>query len=690
MATLNFPDNPDTGDTYSDGNSGFEYEWNGTVWISKDSSTRGNIQEIDDISPAFDGSTTDFILNVASNPIEPLSAQQLVISVGGVLQNAGDDYTVAGSTITFTTAPTDELTFFGTYLATSLSINTVADNTVSAGSLVAGSNYTVGGINVTGVSTLSGLSFSGISSIGRLEADNLSVSGVGTISNVIHTKDSSGLGATMGAAVGIVTYYGDAANLTGVGGSIFQYTYSPDLASSDIAITTDIVTTWNNLIQNGSGTITLRTGSVSGTVVDQFVVGSSSSITIAGNQLTLNPAVDLAYETQHWVVYPAGTIQALGGQLESAELVTTFTTKAANYQLWGWGRNNEGQLSQNNVTAAYSSPVKIPGTTWESIVNSAQAKAGLKTDGTLWVWGNNWEGTLGQNSRTYYSSPVQIPGTTWKSVGGDGNLAMFGTKTDGTLWSWGVKTEGRLGQNSVAHNISSPMQIGTDTTWDTAWSVGSMHGGATKTDGTLWVWGHNGEGALGQDNVTQRSSPTQIPGTWSTMWGTGYTLGGIKTDGTLWIWGDNGKGTIGNNASGPSADQSSPVQVGSGTDWADIGSAHYNVGAVKTDGTLWTWGSNTGGALGHNNAFPVAYSSPTQIPGTTWANARGFSNHTLMASKTDNTLWSWGYNQYGQLGHNNVTWRSSPTQIPGTGWDLSRMSRGATMNDSVLAPFTGT
>ena len=165
MATLNFPDAPDTGDTYSDANSGFEYEWNGTVWISKGATKRSNIQEIDDISGAFNGSTTDFILNVASNPIEPVNAQQVVISVGGVLQNVNDDYTIDGSTITFTTAPADGLTFFGTYLNPYLSVNTVGDNTVSTGSLVAGSNYTVGGINVTGVSTLTGLTYTGISTI---------------------------------------------------------------------------------------------------------------------------------------------------------------------------------------------------------------------------------------------------------------------------------------------------------------------------------------------------------------------------------------------------------------------------------------------------------------------------------------------------------------------------------------------
>ena len=86
MATLNFPDAPDTGDTYSDANSGFEYEWNGTVWISIEAGKRSNIQEIDDISGSFNGSTTDFTLTSTSTSIEPTNAQQVVISLGGVLQ----------------------------------------------------------------------------------------------------------------------------------------------------------------------------------------------------------------------------------------------------------------------------------------------------------------------------------------------------------------------------------------------------------------------------------------------------------------------------------------------------------------------------------------------------------------------------------------------------------------------------
>ena len=144
MATLNFPDDPTTGDVYKDGNSGFSYKWNGTVWISTDPSTASNIREIDDISSGFDGSDTTFTLQVAGVNVEPANAQQLIISVGGVMQNAGQDFTVSGAVLTFTTAPSSGLTFFGVLLGTALSLNTVADGSVGSAALKT-EDFTIGG-----------------------------------------------------------------------------------------------------------------------------------------------------------------------------------------------------------------------------------------------------------------------------------------------------------------------------------------------------------------------------------------------------------------------------------------------------------------------------------------------------------------------------------------------------------------
>jgi len=697
MATLNFPDSPSTGDTYSDANSGFEYEWNGTVWISKNASTsgkRGNIQEIDDISGSFNGSTTDFTLTSSNTVIEPTNAQQVVISLGGVLQNVNDDYTINGSTITFTTAPVDGLTFFGTYLNTYLSSTTVADNSVSTGSLSASSNYTVGGVNVTGVSTLSGLTFTGISSISNLSSSNLAVTGVGTIANVIHTKDASGLGATMGAAVGVVTYFGDASNMTGIGATLFPYTYSPTNGATDVSLTPTITTTWANFIEAGSGTITIRTGSSSGTIIDQFVVGSSSSITIAGNSLSLTPAVSLAEGTEHFVVYPAGSIQSLGGQLSNLELVTKFTSLENKRYLFVAGYNAIGQIGNNTQNINVSSPLQIGGDDWgklSSSGSSAQTMMVTKKNGTLWVWGRNDKGELGQNQGgpgNNRSSPTQVgTDTTWGSVDDEdgkmlsGYYVQMAIKTDGTLWGWGQNDDNQyggafLGLNDTI-NRSSPTQCGTDTNWK---SIKTIHYSinATKTDGTLWGWGMNEHGSLGQNNaypVGSLSSPTQI--------GTGTTWDrvisenlAIKTDGSLWSWGANWSGRLGLNDTNS---RSSPTQIPGTWTSATVGSGNDGR-AVKSDGTLWVWGTNQQGVLGLNNANPAGrVSSPTQVPGTNWKQIVSGSSRT-QAMKTDGSLWSWGYGYGGAsmlYPGTAAGSRSSPVQI-GTDTDWVEMGEGET------------
>jgi len=300
----------------------------------------------------------------------------------------------------------------------------------------------------------------------------------------------------------------------------------------------------------------------------------------------------------------------------------------------------------------------------------------------LFVWGRNNEsnsnGDLGLNDGTHRSSPTQLPGTTWNLFNSStyGGNTIIG-RTDGTLWMWGLNNEGQLGQNSVTGGYSgpsSPVQLP-----GTTWTFGTGAGMATKTDGTMWAWGYNSRGVLGQNSRQDRSSPVQIPGTnWATgrrKFTRGYeTITAIKTDGTLWSWGSNSYGQLGlNQASGQLSRASSPVQVGGGTDWDIVvqqPDSTWASGAIKTDGTLWVWGRGSspgskGGALGQNNL--TARSSPVQIPGTTWVNAT-FGFHNAMATKTDGTLWSWGYNNNGELGQNDRTQRSSPVQIPGTNW----------------------
>ena len=262
-------------------------------------------------------------------------------------------------------------------------------------------------------------------------------------------------------------------------------------------------------------------------------------------------------------------------------------------------------------------------------------------------------------------------------------FGLFGTVAapggaGGGLWSWGRNDFGQLGLGNIT-NYSSPMQVGALITWATV-AGGSNFSLALKTDGTLWSWGLNTYGQLGLGDVTNRSSPNQIGTltTWSKL-GLGVETNSslaIKTDGTLWSWGQNNFGQLG---LGNTTNYSSPKQVGALTTWATVAGLQRSAVAVKTDGTLWSWGRNANGQLGLGNT--TGYSSPVQVGAlTTWSKSSGGQDFAL-AIKTDGTLWSWGRNDNGQLGLGNTTDYSSPVQVGAlTNWfAVSPLLNGATL-----------
>ena len=243
--------------------------------------------------------------------------------------------------------------------------------------------------------------------------------------------------------------------------------------------------------------------------------------------------------------------------------------------------------------------------------------------GSYFTWGNNNMGQLGQNTTDDISSPVQVPGSwngLFSSAGGEGTSG--GVKTDGTLWTWGFNGFGQGGRNDRVHR-SSPMQVGTNTTWSTVTTcVNSTL--AIKTDGTLWAWGVNERGELGQNQGPggpygqSRSSPTQVgtETTWTQIRACGGgAIWGLKTNGTLWSWGYNSFGFTGQN---DTVLHSSPCQIGTDTNWQSVrGGSGALAKCTKTDGTLWLWGRNDfGGAIPGGEAFD--FSSPVQVPGTSF------------------------------------------------------------------------
>jgi len=238
--TLNFPDSPSTGDTYTDSTSGFSYEWNGTVWISTDPARAANIKELDDISGSFNGSTTTFNLTVSSAGVSPVTAQQLLISVGGVMQNPSDDFTVSGTTITFTTAPSAGLTFFGVFLGQALSLNTIADGSVTISSLKAGT----AGVGIQSAGAAIGVGITQLNFIGT--GNTFAVSG--------SSVDVSIAGGG-GGGIGTVVTFEDATD------SPFSYINPEYILEKNITFdTTNAGAGYSSIVVSTIPTITVKSG----------------------------------------------------------------------------------------------------------------------------------------------------------------------------------------------------------------------------------------------------------------------------------------------------------------------------------------------------------------------------------------------------------------------------------------------
>ena len=179
--------------------------------------------------------------------------------------------------------------------------------------------------------------------------------------------------------------------------------------------------------------------------------------------------------------------------LQALMMGTSTTKTVVTGELWTWGRNHNGQLSQGDTTDPQNTPERVGSlTNWQNTFASDgddDAMMVIKDDGTLWGWGNNSSGELGDGTTTNRSSPVQIgSGTDWSEVC---NSAATGhaIKTDGTMWSCGEGYYGTLGHSDSWADISSPLQIGSDTDWLHVMPTSSGYRLAIKTTGTLWYWG---------------------------------------------------------------------------------------------------------------------------------------------------------------------------------------------------------
>lgn len=237
----------------------------------------------------------------------------------------------------------------------------------------------------------------------------------------------------------------------------------------------------------------------------------------------------------------------------------------------------------------------------------------------------------------------------WKAVSA-GDNSTYAIKADGTLWAWGDNEEGQLGVGSAAKFSTKPLQVGTDNTWKAVYGArGAMF--AIKEDGTLWTAGSNEKSMSGVgDGITKHTELVQV-GTdsdWasvSTSINWCYTVFGIKTDGTLWGWGSAETFTLG---TGDTKNSAIPVKISNDTDWKQVSVGSSHVLALKNDGSLWGWGYAGHGQLLNDE---INVKLPTRIGTDTWEAVYAIDNASY-ALKADGSLWAWGDNQLNILGLN--------------------------------------
>ncbi len=396
------------------------------------------------------------------------------------------------------------------------------------------------------------------------------------------------------------------------GGAPICFAFSkglPDQTTYQVAVATQPSHAQSCIVSNGNGVID------GGNIVD----------------------VQVACGPGHWSDVAAGPVHSLGLRTDGT--------------LWAWGSNASGQLGTGtNIDSNVPLPV---GSGYAAIAVGDAHSVAIKTDGTLWAWGSNSDGQLGSTAVSLVQGskvPLQIgTGTNWKTVAA-GAAHTLATTTTQAAYAWGRNTSGEVGNGGEAA-VTVPTLISSSML---AVAGGIAHSAALAANGTVSTWGSGNAGALGNGSDAGAVTPTAVDGVphspldggaiGAVAAGACHTLV-VEGDGTLWSWGCNASGQLGNATT---TDALHAVHI-TGSNYAFVapGEAASHSVAVTASGDLYAWGANASGQVGAADAGSAAL-APLLV-GSGYSAAAVGARHTL-AIKSDGTLWVWGSNSSGQLG----------------------------------------
>ncbi|TYQ15856.1 UNVERIFIED_CONTAM: alpha-tubulin suppressor-like RCC1 family protein [Acetivibrio alkalicellulosi] len=347
--------------------------------------------------------------------------------------------------------------------------------------------------------------------------------------------------------------------------------------------------------------------------------------------------------------------------------------------VWTWGRNNNGQLG-DGTNISKNRPVMVKGLTGvKDIRAGSDFSVALKTDGTVWIWGNNSNGQLGDGTTINRSTPIEVNGLNGVEMIAAGQDHVLILKDDKTVWAWGASLFGQVGNGTLELNTLEPVKVNglLDIKFITA---GEKVSAAIKEDGSLWLWGNNNSEIMGKNYSAFLiyDTPKKYEGIDNirTVSLAGEHVAALKNDGTVWSWGQNFNGVLGD---GTTENNNTPTKV-EGLDlvkYISVGENH--VAVLKYDGSSWSWGSNKYGQLG--NGEGNFSNTPIHILDVSRITKVVSGLRHVVALDEDGSLWAWGNNENYQLIENNpVNQINKIANVP------FKITREAEVNNIVAGP----